>query len=858
MRRWSMLAALAWRESRNTRRRLLIYMSAISLGVAALVAIDSYAANIKSSVAEQSRALLGGDLSLSSRQTFPAKLDSILDSLQARGIGVARVTTFASMALARTSELTRLVQVRAISESYPLYGDVVTEPPLAWSQFRSGDGANAIVDPTVLSTLRVSVGDSIRIGLRSFLVTGVLRSVPGDPGVIAAIGPRVLIPMSFLAETQLLAFGSVAQREALLRVPEQRSAQQMLRQIRRQLDSVVVRGRTASQTEDSLTASLDELTDFLSLVGLVALLLGGIGVASGVHAHIARKVDTVAILRSLGATSGQVLAMYVAQAAAMGLVGAAIGAAAGVAVQFALPVAAQDFLPVDVRVTLEWSAILAGLVVGGWIALAFALIPLLGIRRISPLQALRRTTEGSTLGNRLTDPVRLAVLAVLVASLTTVAVARTGTFMRGAGMSAGVLGVILLLSIVSWALARGARRVLRRGWPYVVRQGIANLYRPGNQTRSVILALGFGAFLISTLYLVQVNLLSRFDAISTSSRGNLLLFDIQEDQATGVDSLLRLAGAETLELTPIVTMRIAMLNGTPVRELMERRSRSGGGGALGGSSGTWALRREYRSSYVDSLDDSEKIVAGTQFGRRKLPDAIAEVSFERDVAAELNIALGDTVVWDVQGAHVKTIVTSLREVNWGKLETNFFAVFGPGSIQSAPKQFALLCKVPDPVLGTVQGRIVDRYANVAAIDLTLVAQTIAGIQSKASVAIRFTALFSLAMGIPVLIGAVAATRRERIREGVLLRTLGATRVQIQQIMVSEYAILGALGTLTGVLLGIAGAWAVTWYLFDQRFVPVAPELLVLALLMILITTLIGFVSGRDVYRATPAEALREV
>jgi putative ABC transport system permease protein len=841
-----MLLALAWRESRNTRRRLLIYMSSISLGVAALVAIDSYSANIRGSVREQSRALLGGDLSISSRREFPVRLDSVLDSLSRQGIGVARVTTFASMALAQRSTLTRLVQVRAIAGQYPLYGEVITEPASAWREFSAGP--NAIVDPTILTTLRMAVGDSLRIGLRTFVVSGVLRKVPGDPGVIAAIGPRVLIPAAFLEETQLLSFGSVAQREALLRLPPQRRPQAMMRQIRRHVDSLSVRSRTASQTEENLSEWIEELSDFLGLVGLMALLLGGIGVASGVHAHVARKVDTVAILRSIGATGGQVLSVYVVQAAAMGLIGAAIGALAGVAIQFALPLAARDFLPVDVSVKLVWGAIGIGLLTGGWIALAFALLPLLRVRRVAPLQALRRDLPGGVQRASLFDLPRLLVLTALTGTLTLVAVACSDSMSRGLAMSAGIAAVIVLLAIVAQLLSGLARRVLRRGWPYVVRQGVANLYRPGNQTRAVVLSIGFGAFLMATVYLVQTNLLRKFDAVSTESRGNLLLFDIQDDQAAGVDSILLQSGAHTLELTPIVTMRVAGVNGRTTREILDDNSREGRG---------WPYRREYRSTFRDSLGPGEQIVAGAEFGSRTLPPEYGEVSFELDLANDMRLAIGDTVLWDVQGVDVPTIVTSLRAVDWERLETNFFAVFAPGSIDAAPKGYALLAKVDEESLGMAQGRVVERYANVSAIDLTLVAETIAGIQNKVSVAIRFTAVFSLLMGIPVLVGAVAATRRDRIREGVLLRTLGASRAQVQSVLLSEYTVLGALGACTGVLLGIAGAWGVTTFIFEEPFVPFSPDLLILVVLMMLATAAIGFAAGRDAYRTTPAEALRE-
>jgi putative ABC transport system permease protein len=653
--------------------------------------------------------------------------------------------------------------------------------------------------------------------------------------------------MSLLDETQLLTFGSVAQREALLRLAPDRDAQELLRQMRRDLDSSAVRGRSAAQAESSMAESVEELTDFLGVVGLVALLLGGVGVGSGVHAHIRRKVDTVAILRSLGATSGQVLALYVAQAALMGAVGAAIGAAAGVLVQMAIPLAASEFLPVDVNVVPVWSIVANGVLIGGWTALLFALLPLVGVRRISPLQTLRRDVAPAGEKRGTLDGARVAVALALMLSLAAVSVARTGSLSQGVVMAAGVVAALAVLALVSIGLSGAARRMLRRGWPYTARQGVANLYRPGNQTRAVLLSLGFGAFLIAALYLIQVNVMHQIELVSRASRGNVLLFDIQEDQASSVDSILAAAGAQRVELTPIVTMRIGSINGRPMRELLADPQRGGPG---------WALRREYRSSFADSVADPSSIVAGRQFGQVNLPPGFAEVSFEAEVADALHLAVNDTVVWNVQGVDVATVVTSLRYVDWGRLETNFFAVFGPGSIQQAPRTYALLARVDETQVPLLQGRIVDRHANVSAIDLSLVRQTMLAVQEKASTAVSFTTIFSVLMALPVLLSAVAATRRERVREGVLLRALGATRSQIRTIVLWEYAILGALGAATGVLLGVAGAWGVMWYVFEERSLALSANVLLAAVLITAVAALVGVATGRDSYRTAPAEALR--
>jgi putative ABC transport system permease protein len=851
-------------------------MSSILLGVAALVAIDSFAGNVTRSIREQSRSLLGGDVAFTARVPFTAGVDSLLDSLGRAGVPVARQTSFASMAVATRTGNTRLVQVRAVTRNYPLYGTVVTEPANRWSALDTG--SRALVDPSLLIALDARVGDSLSLGYGRFEIAGALRSVPGDPGVAAIIGPRVFIPARFVAETQLLGLGSRAEYEAVVQLPEATAGGRWVQPLRPRLERARVRARTVAETESGLTQSIQQLADFLGVVGLIALLLGGIGVASGVHAFVSRKIDTVAVLRCLGATSRQVLLIYVTQAAAMGFVGALAGAATGVAIQFLLPRAARDLLPVDVSVRLEPGAIGLGLLVGVWVALVFALRPLLALRRVSPLQALRRDEEGGALRVNWRDWPTAIVNLLLAASVVALATSRARSPRDGLVLAGGIAGTLLLLWLSAALLGLLARRLVRAGWPYVVRQGVANLYRPANQTRAVVLSLGFGAFLVTTLYLVQTNLLRQFTLTADASRANLLFFDVQEDQARGLDSLVRGSGAPVLESAPIVTMRIAAINGTEVRAGQRdstldeagppppppRKQQPAGqagaarGGRRGGGPGGWALRREYRSTFRDSLTASERLTAGRWFAARPAGDTIYQVSFERDVAGDLGVTVGDLVTWDVQGVRVPTRVTSLREVNWARFEPNFFAVFEPRALEAAPKQYVLLARAQSrDAVARLQRATVARYPNVSSVDLSLVLETVDRIVSKVSVAIRFMAVFSLALGVPVLFSAVAATRRQRVREGVLLRTLGATRAQVRKILLSEYALLGVLGSLTGMVLAFGGAWALVHYVFENSFAPAWGPALAIAALMTVLTLAIGLLSGRDVFRETPVAALRE-
>ena len=919
------LLRLAWRESRTARRRLALYMSSIAFGVAALVAIDSFAGNITRSIREQSRTLLGGDMALQARAAFPAVVDTLLDSLRAGNIATSRVTTFASMALAEPSGGTRLVQVRAVSPGYPFYGEIETVPANAWSRVHRE--SIVFVDPSLLIALNASVGDSLRLGQKMFAIAGTLGNVPGDAGITAVIGPRVYVSDTWLDATALLKFGSRAEYDVVLKLPAAlaapATAKRVARDLRRRIDPKAaalqeaqdaagderpgpggeadgppadgpttvtkpnvstttdstaaraapatdaasglvsgavrtrVRVRTVEDTERDFTESVARLADFLSIIGLIALLLGGIGVASGVNAFVSAKIDTVAVLRCLGATSRQVLALYVVQSAAMGLVGATAGMLLGVAIQFLLPGVVADFLPIDVELALEPRPLILGLATGVWVSLVFAMRPLLALRRVSPLQAIRRELDSAALPREWKDPARLTVDALLVSSIVGIVVSRIGNVRQGLYISAAIGGAVLVLWIAATLLIAAARRSTRPSWPFELRQGIANLHRPANQTRAVTLALGFGAFLLSTVYLVQANLLSRVQATSAGSAGNLLFFDVQDDQAAPLDSLLRARQHPIVQQTPIVTMRIDAVNGRSVSALMADTTARRAG---------WALRREYRSTYRDSLVGSESLVAGKWFAdsatrakrRATSPDAPFDVSFERDLAESLGIALGDTVTWNVQGVPITTLVTSLRTVNFARFEANFFVVFAPEALRRAPQQYVVVANVPaGPAIAAVQRDIVRRFPNISSLDLTLVRQTIGAIVDRVTLAIRFLGLFSLAMGVPVLFSAVAATRRARLREGVLLRTLGASRAQVARVLLAEYGALGALGALTGMVLAFAGAWGLTRFVFKDPFDPAIGPTFVIAAGMLLLTMAIGLLTSRDVYKETPMAAIRE-
>ncbi len=880
-RRVLFVLAMAWREGRAARRRTLFLTVAIAVGVAALVAINSFTDNLRESVRQQARALLGADLALSSGTPLSPKSEAVLGEVTAAATvrgeapSLARVTSFAAMAWAPASSGTRLVQVTAVEAGYPFYGTIDTAPAGEWGRLAATGGA--LVDPSLLVSLNASVGDTLALGEGRLVIRGTVLNVPGDVGVRTAFGPRVFVPAARVAETKLLTLGSRARYEVFLKLSAGVDAQRLADRFRPALGAERVNLRTVSEDQRRLNDTLSRLGNYLGMVALIALLLGGLGVASAVHVFIKRKMETVAVLRCLGATARTVFSVYLVQAAVIGLMGSLAGAVLGAGVQLVLPRVLGDLLPVDVAYRLSWRALLSGVALGLWVALAFSLLPLLAVRRVSPLAVLRRPYEEDAT-TQAREPARLLAVLALVATVVALAVLQAGRALPGLAFAGGIGTALLALWLTALASTRGVRRILvdppsypppRRGegtllqirlrvlpprLPYLWRQGLANLYRPANQTGMVVLALGFGSFLLSTLLLVQHNLLRDLRVDEGTVRPNVVFFDIQPDQREDVLARLRAEGFPAGPAVPIVPMRIQSVKGKPVEHVL------GEAGTAEASRGRWAFRREYRSSHRDTPAPSERIVAG-RFWRagegRERRDAAVPVSIEEGVARELGVALGDEIVWDVQGTSLASRVAALRSVDWARFEPNFFAIFPEGPLDEAPQTFVALSRIDDPARrARFQRAVVEAYPNVSTLDLVQVQQAVEGILGRVALAIRFMALFSLAAGTVVLVGAVAASRHQRVREAVLLRTLGATRGQLLRILLAEYASLGVLAAATAILLSAAAAWALVRFGFDAAFALPVPALLALAGGVVALTVVVGLLGSVEVLRRPPLEVLR--
>ncbi|PSQ95260.1 MAG: permease [Bacteroidetes bacterium SW_9_63_38] len=843
---WSVpwILKMAWRDSRGSRKRLALYLSAMVLGVAALVAIRGFGDNMSRTVDQEAKTLLGADLRFEAEQPFDDSTKALIDSA---GGTQARRISFGSMAVFPKTGDTRLTAVRAVEGEYPFYGTLETRPDSAAVRYQTGQ--RALVASTLMTQYDVQVGDAVRIGRVTYEIVGEIKQAPGESSFSAAARPPIYVPRAEV-DTSLLGRGSLAEYEVYFKFEGNRDIQQLVSGIetfaeRRDLDI-----DTVEEEAENWKEGLSNLYRFLSLVGFVALLLGSLGVASAVHVYVRRRLESIAVLRCLGASAGKTFRIYLAQSAVLGLLGAGVGSLVGVGFQAYVPRLLADFLPFEIDVAFSGSALGLGLGVGLGVTLLFALWPLLEVRGVSPLRALRSNVEPSTGGWR--DPARWGVAGLVAAGVTGVSLLQAPTWQIGLGYAGGVAAVFGVLALVSWGIVAGVRRFFPTSWSYPWRQGLANLYRPQNQTTVLMLALGLGTFLIVTLFLTQRTLLEQIRVTGGEGRPNLVLFDVQSDQMAGVTNLVESEGLPVMQNEPIVTMRLHGVEGRSVAAI--RRDST--------TNATWAHEREYRVTYRDHPTKSETITEGTFVGQvQGNPFQTGEavpISIEQEIAREeLDVGVGDTLTFDVQGRKIEGYVSSIRAVDWQRIGTNYFVVFPEGVLEKAPRMNVLLSRTSsDEQSAGVQRRLVQEYPNVSAIDLSLVLSTVKDLFGRLSYVIRFMAAFSILTGLIVLAGAVVVSRYQRAEESVLLKTLGASRRTVLLIMTVEYLFLGVFAAVTGILLALVAAWSLSYFVFEGPFVVAPWALLGTFVAVVGLTIAIGLFNSRGLYDRPPMEVLR--
>ncbi len=831
---------LAWRDARHNLFKLLLALSCIVIGVGSMVAALSFRDNLRASTQEQAKTLLAADLAIESREPFSPDAEALFASIggeQSREIG------FPSMAYFPGTGASRLVQVRAVSGGFPYYGKLETDPPAASDQFRSG--ATALVDETLMLQFNIGVGQTVRIGDQAFRIIGKLRKIPGESLAFSLISPRIYIGLKGLDRKQLLQQGSLARYRELFRLSPTVDIDRLVQRIAPQLEQLRAQADTVKRRSASISRAMENLSRYLALAVFIAVLLTGVGIASGVHVYVKEKTSSVAVLRCVGATPLETVGVYVIQIVALGLAGSCIGAGLGLALQSLLPLALKDFLPVATVVSVAPRAVLSGIAVGLGTGLLFALLPLLSVRNVSPLVALRFSYEETSVGNRWSV---WSIAAIIVCGILLFAHVLTERWLHAVGFTAGVIVAFTTIAAAARAASALMKRVAAPVLPFAWRQGLANVHRPNNQTTALMLALGLGAFLLATLYNVQNTLLAEVAQRGGAHEPNLVLFDVQTTQRAAVRQLVATFKVPILDAVPVVSMRLAAVKGRPVKELRDdpRQGIS-----------RWALRREYRVTYRSQLSSSEHILAGAWRPRADPQAQAIPISLEKGIAETLRVGIGDRLEFDLQGVPLVTEVASIREVDWQRLRPNFFIIFPEGVLEQAPQFYALVSRTDSPQTSALlQRAVVARFPNVSMIDLTLVLSTLDSILGRISTAVRFVAFFTILAALFVLGSAVLSRRSQRVKESILLKTLGAPRRQIVTVIAAEYLFLAAIACLTGVLLSAVAGWAAARYFFAIGFTfSIAPAIVILAA-TVGASVALGVVGCWGIFNRSALEALR--
>ncbi len=823
---------MAWRDSRTQRVRLLIFSFAIVSGIAALVAIHSLKASVEAGIETQAKELLGSDLQISSRQPVA---DADIARLSKMASRTARETAFPSMMKFPSGDA-RLVQVRGMEGGYPFYGKIETRPADAWQ--RLADEPGVLLEAAILDQFGAKVGEVVQLGNLRLKILGVIDKGAPRASRFSGFAPEAYLRYSDVQRSGLLGTNSMASHQVHLEIPAGPPSGKLKDQVRKDFPDTPWRLETPDDRRENLGDALDLFQRFLGILALASLALGALGVAGAVQSHVNRRIPTIAILRCLGAPGHLASAIYVAQTAALGLLGALLGAGFGIALQVGAISVFKDQLPIAVAPSPEWKIVAQTTLAGFAVCCGFALIPLLKIRQISPAATLRAgaTLTGGTLR-------ALPVYLLLAGLLVLVALGNDPNWKRALGMIGGLATAFLTIIAVARGLMAITRRLVTPAWPYLLRQGISNLHRPGNQTLLFLLSLGLGTFLLLTILLAGNLLQQRLQITHSDGSPNLYLIDVQPDQIDGVTSLIKAQNLPVLENAPMVTMRVQAVRGVPVNQ------------AKGVPK--WVARREFRSTYRDSLNPTETVIAGQWHTTIPDPNGPVPISLEEKIATDLRVNLGDAITLDVQGQSVEARVTSLRKVDWSRFNLNFFMVFPPGVLEGAPGFNVVTTRTPDATAsGNLQRALAADFANVSAIDLTQILETVRGILSKISLVVTVLGGFTLLAGLPILIGTLLNGRDVRLKESVLLRTLGASAKQVRAILVIEYATLGILSALTGVLLATAANAGLAIFVFKSSPVPDPVLLLITFTTATAAAILGGLALSRGVSNHPPLEILR--
>ncbi|QOI98577.1 MAG: ABC transporter permease [Flammeovirgaceae bacterium] len=830
---------MALRDARHNGSRLALFMASLVAGIMAMVALDSLNNGLQKDIDRNAKELLGADMLVNASRPFEPELISLFDSIPHPQADEADM---ASMVLFVNSGNSRLIRLVALRGAFPFYGKIETLPADAYEKMKTG--GHALLDETLASQYEVSSGDTIKIGNYRFPVAGVVTKIPGGGGILATFTPSVYIAWADLDSTRLVQYGSRVNYRKYIKTASDAQAVELAGKLKPLARKYGHGFDDVEERKRELGEAFQSVYRFFSLLAFIALILGCIGIASSVHLYSREKRAEVAVLRCVGSSGWQAFNIFFIQIFFLSILGSFVGSLLGIGIHQLLPILFGNLVPVEINLSVSWLSVIKGMLLGTLMGTLFSMLPLLSIRFVPPLTVLRGEFEAGKIFSK----AKVAALAGVVLFPVAFAVWQTGETVTGFFFVTGFLVALGMLALVALLLLRAVQKFFPVRASFVWRHALANLFRPNNQSRVLMVTIGLGAFLVATLNIIEKSLLSQVEFSGRENQSNTILFDIQPSQKEGVIALIKANDLPVNQVVPIVTCRLAEVKGKPI-DLLQRDTTDG--------IPNWALTREYRVTYRDSLHHSEELIKGELQRKTSGRDSVW-VTISEGMHENLEVAVGDSLVFDVQGVPVKVRISGIRKVDWPKDPPNFIFVFPAGVLEEAPQVFVTSTRITDQQRANqFQQRLVNEYPNISLIDLRLILSTVNELFDKLGAVIRFMALFSIITGLVVLAGSVTNSKFIRIRENVLLRTLGARTGQINLITLIEYGYVGLFSALTGMILSLGGGYLLTTFFFKITFAFSWPELVTTIAGVVFLTMLIGWWNSREVIATPPLQVLRK-
>ncbi len=815
---------IARRELRGGVRGFRTFLACLALGVAAIAGIGSLSSAVSTGLEADARALLGGDVVIRTIHR-PATAEQTA-WLAANGT-VSRTVNMRAMGHTIDGTARSLISLKAVDRQYPLYGALALDPPAqAEAVLGFHDGAwGAVAERSLLERLGLAVGDSLRVGDATYRIGAVIAREPDRAGGARAItlGPRLMVAMASLAATRLIRPGSLVRYYYRVRLAPEVSLAAWKRALNAAFPDAGWRVRDRTNANPGIRRFIDRTTQFLTLVGLTALLLGGVGIGNSVRTYLAGKSSVIATLKCLGAPSRLIFQTYFIQVAVMALGGIVAGLAVGAAIPALAAGALSDWLPAAARVAFYPVPLAIAAVFGVLTAFAFCLWPIARACLV-PAGSLFRDVVAPQ--RRRPGPVVIAATAGAILALAGVAVYTA--YDRGLALwfLGGSLAALVIFLAAAWGVRRLARRFsgTRRA---VLRRALANLHRPGAPTGSILLALGLGLTVLMTVALIEGNLAHQIDEAMPARAPGIYFIDIQPDQSPGFEQTVRnVAGFRALRQVPILRGRITRINGIPAADVRVAHGIA------------WVLRSARGLTWARTAPEGAPVVKGDWWPADYAGPPL--ISLDEHVAEGLGVGIGDTLTFNILGRPITAGIANLRRVEWRSLRLNFVVVFAPGVIETAPQTHIATVHVDREAETALEKAVTDRFANITAIRVREVLKSVAAIMERIAAAVRLTAGITVLAGVLVLGGAVAAGHRRRVYDAVVLKVLGATRRDVLCAFLAEFGMLGLAATVIAAVIGTIAAWAVVTRIMRVDWVFVPSALAVTILASFTLTLIFGF------------------